>query len=63
MTTLSITVTEEPNGCVHLSYKARSTSKTTQTEADVCRALAEMFKTEMLKRTGRRPDEQKEAAR
>lgn len=61
MTTLAITVTEEPSGRVHLSYKARATSLTTQTEADVCRALTEMFKAEMLRRTGRRPDEKKEA--
>ena len=62
MTTLSITVTEEQGGRVHLSYKARATARTTQTEADVCRALTEMFKAEMLRRTGRMPDE-KEAAR
>lgn len=58
MTTLSITVTECTDGHVNIGYKARANASTTPLEAEVCKSLTEMFKTIMLKQTGRRPDKE-----
>lgn len=58
MTTLSITVTERPDGLVNIGYKARANASTTPLETDVCKALTQMLKTLMLKSTGRRPDKE-----